>query len=92
VAWDLNTESTESTEKRDPSLAMVVPGWTFSLVAMLLTTETLHRVWLTITALLPVFFISAASKRLGVYVSGLESTLAGWFVSVASKWVSEGVV
>jgi hypothetical protein len=41
---------------------------------------------------LPLFFISVASKGLRVYVSGLESTLAGWFVSVAFKWVRESVV
>jgi hypothetical protein len=33
--------------------------------------------WLTITAPSPVFFVSVASKGLRVYVSGLESTLAG---------------
>jgi hypothetical protein len=39
-----------------------------------------------------VFFISVASKGFSVYVSSLESTLAGWFVSVAFKWVRESVV
>jgi len=39
-----------------------------------------------------VFFVSVASKGFRVCVSGLESTLAGWFVSVAFKWVREGVV
>jgi hypothetical protein len=33
----------------------------------------------------PVFFISVASKGLNVYVSGLESTLAGISISVDSK-------
>ena len=33
------------------------------------------------------FFISVASKGVRVRVSGLESTLAGCFVSVAFKWV-----
>src|SRR5260370_25675346 len=35
------------------------------------------------------FFICVASKGLSVYVSGLESTLAGISISVDSKWVSE---
>jgi hypothetical protein len=59
---------------------------------MLLTPKTLAGVWLTITAPLPVIFINVASKGLRVNISGLESTFAGWFVSVASKWVREGVV
>ncbi len=33
----------------------------------------------------PLFFISVASKGLSVYVSGLESTLAGISISVDSK-------
>ena len=40
----------------------------------------------------PMFFVSVASKGFRVCVSGLESTLAGWFVSVAFKWVRETVV
>jgi len=59
---------------------------------MLLTPKTLAGVWLTITAPLPVILINVASKGLRVNVSGLETTLVGWFVSVASKWVREGVV
>jgi hypothetical protein len=49
-------------------------------------------VWLTITGPLPVILVNVASKRLSVCVSGLESTLTGWFVNVAFKWVRKGVV
>jgi len=49
-------------------------------------------VWLTITVPLPVILINVASKGLRVNVNGLESTLAGWFVSIAFKWVRKGVV
>ena len=33
----------------------------------------------------PLFFVSVASKGFSVCVSSLESTLAGWFISVAAK-------
>src|SRR5216683_7210190 len=33
------------------------------------------------------FFVSVADKELSVSVSGLESTLTGWFVSVDNKKV-----
>src|SRR5229473_962891 len=38
----------------------------------------------------PGFFVSVASKGLRVYVSGLESTLAGISTSVDSKEVARG--
>jgi hypothetical protein len=46
------------------------------------------EVWLTITAPAPLFFVSVASKGFRVPISGLESTLAGGHVSVASKEVA----
>src|SRR6266850_6801167 len=35
----------------------------------------------------PLFFVSVDSRGFTYVVSCLESTLAGWFVSVAFKWV-----
>jgi hypothetical protein len=40
----------------------------------------------------PVFFVSVASKGVRFPVSPLDATLAGWFVSVAFKWVRVGMV
>jgi hypothetical protein len=63
-----------SDSKRDPSLPMVVQDRHPS-----------SGVRLTITGVPPMFFISVASKGLRVYVSGLESTLAGISTSDDSK-------
>jgi hypothetical protein len=40
------------------------------------------------TGPLPRFFVSVASKGLRIYVSGLESTLAGISIGVDSKWLN----
>ena len=47
---------------------------------------------LTITPPPPMFFVSVDSGGFRVVVSCLESTLVGWFVSVAFKWVSAGMI
>jgi hypothetical protein len=39
----------------------------------------------------PVFFVSVASKGVRFFVSALDATLVGWFVSVAFKRVSAGL-
>src|SRR6266702_1552143 len=70
--------ATLQSSKRDPSLPMVVQD----------RHPSSGVVWLTITDPPPMFFVSVASKGLNVYVSGLESTLAGISISVDSKWVS----
>src|SRR5712692_532986 len=71
-----------SDSKRGPSLPMVAQDRHAS-----------SHVSLAITATPPPgFFVSVASKGLSVYVSGLESTLAGISISVASKGVRRGMI
>jgi len=48
--------------------------------------------WLTITPPRPLFFVSVDSEGFRFVVSCLKSTLVGWFVSVAFKWVRESTV
>src|SRR2546427_5043863 len=47
--------------------------------------EAVRIFWFNNNCPLPLFFVSVASKGFRVCVSGLESTLAGAFVSVDSK-------
>ena len=101
VKWrGISTQSPQGAQRRGSFTPDCRSRWTF-LVARLgeiLRRDAPHErnpssgVWLTITGPLPVILVNVASKRFGVYVSGLESTLVGWFVNVAFKWVMEGVV
>jgi len=73
--------ASSSDAKRGPSLPLVARDRHAS-----------SHVWLTITPPPPMFFVSVDSRGFRFVVSCLESTLVGWLVSVAFKWVRAGTI